>query len=79
MTKQDFFDKWNRYNQCKGAWCRDASTLFWARSYNMPDDVLLEMSHDFLSIPSVASVEQKHYCSSIHLARRTLYKAVLAG
>lgn len=75
MTEQDFLEKWHDLS-CQGCWAATAYTLFWARSYHMPDYLLLEMSQDFLSMPEIAAVPEKHYDSSICLARRTIAKAM---
>lgn len=76
MSEQEFLDKWHDFS-CQGIWCENSSHLFWARSYKMPENLLLEMSGDFLSIPEIASVSPRHYDSSIDLARHTLGRVMM--
>ena len=73
MTERQFLDKWHDL-EAQGYWCETAARLFWVRSYNMPNYLLLEMSQDFLSIPEYADPDIKG--SSIHLARSVIGKAM---
>ncbi len=60
MTEADFIEKW-RGNET--SWVDTASRLYWARSYHMEQQELLEMSTDFLMLP------YDGWCSSRDLAK----------
>ncbi len=52
MTTKDFIRKWG--TGVKGDWwLKDAGRVYWAASYEMPQDELLIMSRDFMRLSNL--------------------------
>ena len=68
MTHLEFKEKWSNREISQNVWSSTSDHLFWARAYYIPEEQLLEMSKDFLSLGVTG------YSSSVSLAKRVVSK-----
>ncbi len=68
MTDKRFIAIWNRIDLGDN-WSKTPESIFWARSYKMSIDILIEMSKDFMmleNIPDGSSKSLAHNVLTIH-------------
>lgn len=70
MTEKEFRQKWG--GGVDGYWVTDISTLFWAKSYNMPSEILVEMSRDYLRCNPING--DSSYSLACHTLREHCYR-----
>ena len=65
LSEEDFISKWK--GSVTGWWANDVDTLFWARAYRMPPDMLKSMCRDYM----LTLIENRAYCC-LDVVKRTL-------